>query len=85
MPTIMYSVYVGNYESPSKAKNDIAKMNALGLKAYTFSRGDHFALKVFASTNMEKAIMTKTALERKGFVTELEELNLNESLHILEH
>ena len=85
MPIIMYSVYVGNYENPSKAKNDIAKLNEFGLKAYTFSRGDHYALKVFASTNKEKALMTKTALERKGFVTEFEELNLNESLHILEH
>lgn len=85
MPIIMYSVYVGNYDSPSKAKSDIAKMNAIGLKAYTFSRGDHFALKVFASTNKEKALMTRAALERKGFPTEFEELNLNESLHILEH
>lgn len=85
MPTIMYSVYVGNYESPSKAKNDIARINAFGLKAYTFSRGDHYALKVFSSTNKERAEMTRAALERKGFVAELEELNLNENLHILEH
>ena len=82
MPVIMYSVYVGNYESPSKAKNDVAKINALGLKAYVFSRGDHYALKVFASTNKEKALMTKSALERKGFIIEFEELNLNQSLHI---
>lgn len=82
MPTIMYSVYVGNYESPSKAKNDIARINAFGLKAYTFSRGDHYALKVFASTNKEKALMTRNALERKGFETEFEELNVSQSLHL---
>jgi hypothetical protein len=82
MPVFMYSVYVGNYESPSKAKNDIAKLNALGLKAFTFSRGDHYALKVFASTNKEKVLMTQKALENKGFITEFEELNLNQSLHI---
>lgn len=82
MPTIMYSVYVGNYENPSKAKNDIARINAFGLKAYTFSRGDHYALKVFASTNKEKALMTRNALERKGFETEFEELNVSQSLHL---
>ena len=82
MPIIMYSVYVGNYENPSKAKGDVSKLNELGLKAYVFSRGDHFALKVFASTNMEKALMIKAALERKGFVVELEELDLNKSLHV---
>ena len=82
MPTIMYSVYVGNYESPSKAKNDITRINAFGLKAYTFSRGDHYALKVFASTNKEKALMTRNALERKGFETEFEELNVSQSLHL---
>lgn len=82
MPIIMYSLYVGNYDSPSKAKDDVSKMNGLGLKAYTFSRGDHYALKVFASTNQEKALMTKAALERKGFVVEFEQLNLQQSLHI---
>lgn len=84
MPTIMYSIYVGNYLSPSKAKNDIAKLNDLGLKAFVFSRGDHYALKVFASTNKEKVLLTQRALENKGFTTELEELNLNQSLHIPE-
>ena len=84
MPVIMYSVYVGNYESPSKAKNDIAKLNSLGLRAFTFSRGDHYALKVFSSTNMERALMTKASLERKGFVTEFEQFNINDSLHIPE-
>ena len=84
MPIIMYSIYVGNYESPSKAKNDIAKLNNLGLKAFVFSRKDHYALKVYASTNQEKVLMTQKALENKGFVTELEELNLNQSLHIPE-
>jgi hypothetical protein len=78
----MYSIYVGNYESPSKAKNDIAKLNALGLKAFTFSRGDHYALKVFSSANQEQAFNTKAALERKGFITELEQINLQQSLHI---
>ena len=82
MPIIMYSVYVGNYETPAKTKNDVVKMNELGLKAFTFSRGDHYALKVFASTNKEKALMTRNALERKGFVTEFEELNVSQSLHL---
>ena len=84
MPTIMYSVYVGNYESPSKSKSDVAKLNALGLKAFVFSRGEHYALKVFASVDKEKALMTKKALDNKGFITEFEELNLNQSLHIPE-
>ena len=84
MPTIMYSVYVGNYESPSKSKSDVAKLNALGLKAFVFSRGDHYALKVFASVDKEKALLTQQALVKKGYTTELEEINLNSSLHIPE-
>ena len=77
MPIIMYSIYVGHYDSPAKTKIDVAKLNALGLKAFTFSRGDHYALKVFASANQEKAFMTKAALERKGFFTELEQQVIN--------
>lgn len=82
MPTMMYSIYVGNYDSSVKAKNDISKLNAIGFKAYVFSRKDHYALKVFASIKKENALAVKGQLERKGFIVELEEFNLNKNLHI---
>ena len=77
MPVTMYSIYIGNYESPSKAKNDIVKINALGLKAYTFSRGNHYALKVFASPNKEAAEIIYNKFKKLGYVAEFEELALN--------
>ena len=73
MPVIIYSVYVGKYDKPSAVKNDLKKINSLGLQGFTFSRNSHYALKVFTSPNKEKALYVKRFLEGNGFETEFEE------------
>lgn len=79
MQVIMYSIYVGHYSSPAITKNDIAKLNKLGLKGFVFSRGDYYALKVFTSPVPEKIYKIKTLLETNGFITELEPVTLKKN------
>lgn len=70
---VIYSVYVGNYDKPSATKNDVKKLNSLGLQGFVFSRNSHYTLKAFASPNKEKALYVKQMLEKHGFETEFEE------------
>jgi len=79
---MMYCVYVGHYESPAISKDDVAKLNRYGLKGYVFSRGDHYALKVFSSPSQDKVYEVKRLLEQKGFVVEIETINIKENLHL---
>lgn len=79
MQVIMYSIYVGHYSSPAITKNDVAKLNKLGLKGFVFSRGDYYALKVYASHIPEKVYKIKTLLESHGFITELEPVTINKN------
>ncbi len=74
----MYSVFVGNYESPSATKSDAIKLNKLGLKAFVFSRNDHYALKVFSSPHKEDVMTLGGKLEKLGFVIEYDELKLGQ-------
>ena len=79
---MMYCVYVGHYSSPAISKEDVVKLNRFGLTGYVFSRGDYYALKVFSSPNAERANGVKMLLEQKGFVVELETIDLKKSLHV---
>ena len=81
MPTTMYSIYAGHYPSPAIAKGDVVKINKLGLQGFVFSRGDHYALKVFSTPDATKADIVKKALEANGFTTELEMIDLTKNLH----
>ena len=73
----IYSVFVGNYETTSATKSDIAKLNKLGLKAFVFSRNDHYALKVFASPNKQAVDLLSSKLKGLGYTIEVEETKLN--------
>ncbi len=79
---IMYSLYVGKYENPAATKTDVAKLNKMGLRAFVFSRGDHYALKVFSSPIPELIDKYKRALRSAGFFVEVEEINIKQSLHL---
>lgn len=76
MQTNIYSVFVGKYETTSLAKKDLQKLNKLGLKGYLFSRGTHYSLKVFSSTQEFSAINLKRKLEKIGFITDIETLTI---------
>ena len=62
MPTTMYSIYAGHYPSPAIAKGDVVKINKLGLQGFVFSRGDHYALKVFSSPDATKADIVSSVM-----------------------
>ena len=81
MPTTMYSVYAGHYPSPAIAKGDVNKINKLGLQGFVFSRGEHYALKVFTSPDPGKVDIVKKALEANGFIVEIEAIDLTKNLH----
>lgn len=81
MPTTMYSIYAGHYPSPAIAKGDVTKINKLGLQGFVFSRGEHYALKVFASPDPVKTDAVKKALEANGFSVEVEAIDLSKNLH----
>ena len=81
MTTTMYSVYAGHYPSPAIAKGDVLKINKLGLQGFVFSRGDHYALKVYTSPDASKIDIVRKALEANGFVVELEAIDLSKNLH----
>ena len=81
MTTTMYSVYAGHYHSPAIAKGDVLKINKLGLQGFVFSRGDHYALKVYASPDENKVDIIKKALEANGFNVEIESVDLSKNLH----
>lgn len=81
MPSVMYSIYVGTYESPAITKSDVVKLNKLGLRGFVFSRGDHFALKVASSPDYSKILALKHTLEGNGFTTEIEAIDLTKNLH----
>lgn len=80
--TCLYFVYVGHYDSPKIPKADVEKIKKLGLNGYVFSRGTHYALKVFSTPDVSQANIVKLKLESLGFVTELETFNIKNSLHI---
>lgn len=82
MPSVMYSIYAGVYESPAISKADVVKLNKLGLRGFVFSRGDHFALKVLSSPDYSKILAMKCTLEGNGFVTEIEAIDLAKNLHL---
>ena len=79
---MMYSIYVGHYSSPAITKEDVIKLNKLGLKGFVFSRGDYYALKVFSSPNATKVAEVKSFLEQHGFSTDIETIDLKKSLHL---
>ena len=79
---IMYSLFVGNYKSPSITKGDVSKLNNLGLRGFVFSRGDHYSLKVYSSPSYENIKTVKEKLEQNGFQVEVDEINLTKNLHI---
>lgn len=81
MPTTMYSIYAGHYPSPAIAKGDVNKINKLGLQGFVFSRGEHYALKVFTSPDANKIAVIKKSLEANGFSTEVEAIDLSKNLH----
>ena len=81
MPTTMYSIYAGHYPSPAIAKGDVIKINKLGLQGFVFSRGEHYALKVFTSPDANKVSVVKKSLEANGFTTEIEVIDLSKNLH----
>lgn len=70
---MIYSVYVGHYDNANVSKSDLKKLNDLGLKGYIFSRGDHYALKVFSSLDRQKAIEFQKLMIMHKFITEFEE------------
>ena len=70
---MFFSVYVGHFETPSASKDCLKKLNNLGLKGFLFSRGTHYALKVYSSPNFENANILKHNLEKKGFDASVEE------------
>ncbi len=74
---VMYSVYVGRYETPGVSKHELQKLNKMGLKGYLFSRGDHYALKVFSTIEKQSAEGFARKLGQAGLVTEIEELDLS--------
>ena len=82
MQAIMYSLYVGNYANPAATKEDIIKLNKLGLKGFVFSRGNHYAIKAFSSPDAAKTNYVKECLEKNHFIVELEAINLKTSLHL---
>lgn len=69
---MLYSLYVGHYSSSKIPKEVVKKLNDLGLVGYIFSRGDYYALKVYATANEKQAYYMKAFLESKGLVTEVE-------------
>lgn len=73
---MIYSVYIGYYANANVGKSDLKKLNELGLKGYMFSRGDHYALKVYSSLDKQKAIEFQKLMIMKNFVTELEETSI---------
>lgn len=73
----VFSIYVGRYDSPSATKNDLAKLNKLGLKGFVFSRNDHYALKVFASPNKASVDIISNKLKKLGYEVEVEENKIN--------
>ena len=79
---MMYCIYVGHYSSPAISKDDVVKLNRFGLKGYVFSRGDYYSLKVFSSPSLDKATEVRKLLDQKGFVTELETIDLKQTLHL---
>jgi len=79
---MMYCVYVGHYSSPAISKDDVVKLNRFGLKGYVFSRGDYYSLKVYSSPSLEKVTEVRKLLDQQGFVTELETINLKQTLHM---
>lgn len=81
MPTTMYSIYAGHYPSPAIAKSDVIKINKLGLQGFVFSRGEHYALKVFTSPDATKVNIVKKSLEANGFMVEIEAIDLTRNLH----
>ena len=79
---IMHSLYVGHYSSPAISKNDVTKLNKMGLRGFVFSRGDYYSLKVFSSPVPELVYQLKNKLESVGFITEVEQINIKQSLHL---
>ena len=79
---MMYHVYVGHYESPAISKSDVTKLSRYGITGYVFSRGDYYSLKVFSSPNKDKVNEVKILLEQKGFVVEIETIDIKKNLHV---
>lgn len=79
---MMYSIYVGHYDSPAVSKSDVAKLNRMGLTGFIFSRGDYYAIKVFSSPNQQLITEWKKNLEKIGFSVEVEAIDLKKSLHL---
>ena len=73
----MYSIYVGNYDSPSATKNDLAKLNKLGFRGFVFSRNGHYSLKVYASPDFDNINLVADKLRKLGYYVEIEELKFN--------
>lgn len=65
---MIYSVFVGKYSSSSESKNDLKKLNAIGMKGYLFIKGDFYSLKVYSTLNADEAKSVEDALSKKGFV-----------------
>ena len=53
---MIYSVFVGKYSSSSESKNDLKKLNAIGMKGYLFIKGDFYSLKVYSTLNSDEAL-----------------------------
>lgn len=70
---MIYSIFVGHYDSPKVSKTDLKKLNSLGLVGYLFSKGDFFSLKIASTLNKEQALTLRKNLELKGFESYIEE------------
>lgn len=62
-----YSIYVGIYDTPKIPKEDVKKLNNLGLKAYIFSTSKGYSLKVYTSPDLNMANMMIANLKNYGF------------------
>lgn len=62
-----FAVYVGKFSKVPESKKTVAKLNSLGYRAYVFSLGDCYSLRVGAFASKEMANKVSEALKVQGF------------------
>ncbi len=74
---MIYSVFVGKYSSPKISKNDLKKLNDLGLVGYLFQKDGFYSLKIYSTLNVVQANNVKSNLEKRGFFAFIEEKDVS--------
>ena len=67
MSTIIYNVYVGQYQDMSSCKTMQSQLNQKGFKGIPYNLGIYFSLRVFSTTDYKYALEVCQNLKRNKF------------------